>query len=104
MSTKQIRVSEVPADRVKFIRALRLVGNMALKQANDLAIHLHRFRNCVVVAGIGDEAAQHIATELRAAGADVVVEECSIDTPMLCCPPAAVRFVWSRFQLIKKAI
>lgn len=104
MSTQQIRISQVPSDRVQFTRALRLIGQMGLKQATELAVHLDRFRHSVVVAGVDPVVAAHIADVLRSAGAEVVVEECSIATPMLCFPTVNARYRWGAFRLIKKAI
>lgn len=105
MSTQQIRISKVPSDRVRFVRALRLIGGRAgLKRASDLAIHLERFRRSVVVAGIEPAVAAHIADELRNAGAEVIVEECSISTPMLCSPQVNEKYRWGAFRLIRKAV
>jgi ribosomal protein L7/L12 len=104
MSKQQIRVSQVPSNRVHFIRALRLIGQMGLKQASDLAVHLDRFRHSVVVAGIEPAVAAHISQVLQDAGAEVVVEKCSIETPMVCSPTADAKYVWSASRLIKKAI
>lgn len=104
MSKEQIRVSHVPSDRVPFIKALRLVGQLGLKQANDLAVHLERFRNSVLVAGIDPAVAGHVSEVLRASGAEVVVEPCSINTPMLCSPAANAKYQWGRFRLVKKAV
>lgn len=100
MSTQQIRISQVPGDRVQFTRALRLIGQMSLQQATELAVHLDRFRHSVVVAGIEPAVATHIADVLRSAGAEVVVEDCSIATPMLCSPTVNTRYRWSAFRLI----
>lgn len=103
MSTQQIRISRVPSDRVQFTRALRLIGQMGLKQATELAVHLDRFRNSVVVAGIEPAVAAHIADVLTNAGAEVAVEECSDTTPMLCSPTVNARYKWGAFRSIKKA-
>jgi len=103
MSTQQIRVSKVPEDRVQFIKALRLVGQLGLKQATDLAIYLDRFRHSVIAAGMEPDVAAHIADVLKSAGADVVLEDCSINTPMLCYPAVNTRYAWGAFRLIRKA-
>ena len=103
MTKHQIRLSQVPANRRRFIRALRLIGGMPLKQANDLAIHVGRFRNTVVVAGIDAGVAAHVSDVLRTAGAEVVVEPSSIDTPMLCAPAANEKYKWTAFKMIEAA-
>ncbi|HEY7639153.1 MAG TPA: ribosomal protein L7/L12 [Steroidobacteraceae bacterium] len=94
MSKYQVRLRELPADRVALVRALRLIGNLRLKQADDLARHLDRYRKSVVVAGIDEPTAGHIAAALRTAGGEVAVEPSSIDTPMLCTPTVNARFAW----------
>ena len=102
MSAQQIRISQVPSDRVQFTRALRLISPMSLQQARELATHLDRFRHCVIVAGIEPAVAAHVADVLRTAGAEVVVEDSSIATPMLCSPAANARYKWGAFRSIEK--
>jgi hypothetical protein len=105
MATQQIRISKVPGDRVRFVKALRLIGGRSsLKHASDLAIHLERFQPSIIVAGIDPDVAAHIADELRHAGAEVTVEDCSINTPMLCSPDVNEKYSWRAFRLIRKAI
>ncbi len=74
---------------------------MGLKQASDLAIHLERFRNSIVVAGVEPSIAEHIARVLRESGAEVAVEECSSSTPMLCFPEVNTKHEWGIFRTIK---
>jgi hypothetical protein len=102
----QIRFRELPTDRVALVRALRLVGNLNLQQADDLARHLERYRKSVVVAGIDESTAGHIAAALRDAGSEVVIEPSSVDTPMLCTPIVQAKFSWrgwGPFHIIRKA-
>ncbi len=106
MSKHQIRLHEHSKDRVAIVQALRLIGNLGLKQADDLARHLDRFRNSVLVAGVDEPTANHIAAALREAGAEVAVEASSVDTPMLCTPMVNARFRWrgwGPFRVIRKA-
>lgn len=104
MSKQQVRIDNTPSDRARFVKALRLIGNLSLKDASDLAIHLENFRHSVVVAGIEAEVAAHIADALRLAGAEVTIEECSIKTPMLCRPSVNERYEWSPLRLVKKIV
>lgn len=107
MTQYQVRIRKLPTDHVALVRALRLVGNLGLKQADALARHLDRYRKSVLVAGIDDSTAGHIAAALRGAGAEVAVESSSVDTPMLCTPMANAKFSWrgwGPFRLIRKAI
>jgi hypothetical protein len=106
MNKYQVRLRELPADRVAFLRSLRLVGNLGLKQADDLARHLDRFRKSVLVAGVEESTAGHIASSLIEAGAEVDVEISSVDSPMLCTPTVNDKFRWQGwgpFRLIRKA-
>jgi hypothetical protein len=103
----QIRVLELPTNRVALVRALRLVGNLNLKQADDLARHLDRYRKSVVVAGIDESTAGHIAAALADAGAEVAIESSSVDSPMLCTPMVNARFSWrgwGPFRVVRKAV
>jgi ribosomal protein L7/L12 len=104
MSKRQVRVSKPPSDRVQFVKALRLIGNLGLKEASELALHLENFRDSVVVAGIEPEVATHIAEALGLAGAEVVVEECSISTPMLRRPAVNAKYAWHSPRLVKKVV
>jgi hypothetical protein len=102
----QIRFRKLPTDHVAFVRALRLVGNLKLKQADDLARHVERYRKSVVVAGIDESTAGHIAAALNRAGSEVAIEPSSVDTPMLCMPIVNARFNWRGWgplRVIRKA-
>ena len=106
MNKYQIRLRELPPDRIAFLRSLRLVGNLGLRQADDLARHLDRFRHSVLVAGVEQGTADHIAASLIDAGAKVEVETSSVDSPMLCTPTVNDKFRWGGwgpFRLIRKA-
>jgi ribosomal protein L7/L12 len=103
MSKQQIRISRLPTDRVRFVKALRLIGPMGLKQASDLAGHLERFRHSVVVAGVKPAVAAHVSQVLQDAGAEVLVEECAIETPMICFPTVDAKYKWGDFRRIEKS-
>lgn len=106
MAKFQIRLRELPTDRIALVRALRLIGNLGLRQADDLARHVDRFRKSVLVAGVDESTAGHIAAALRNAGAEVEMESSSVDTPMLCTPMVNSKFSWQGwgpFRLIRKA-
>jgi hypothetical protein len=106
MNKYQIRLREFPADRVALVRALRLVGNLNLKHADDLARHLENHRRSVVVAGVDESTAGHIAAALRDAGSEVAIEPSSVDTPMLCSPVVNSKFSWrgwGPFRVVRKA-
>jgi hypothetical protein len=107
MSKYQIRLRTSVAREVALVRSLRLIGNLKLKQAHELATHVKRFSNSVVVAGIDESVASHLAAALRDAGAEVIVEPCSLSTPMVCTPTANAKFSWrgwGPFRLIAKSM
>ena len=100
----QIAIHGVPAERTKFIKALRLAGQLDLKQASDLAAHFDRVRHSILVAGIDLPVAEHLAEELREAGADVEIQPSSITTPMLCSPQVNEKYVWGAARTLKRAV
>jgi hypothetical protein len=103
MSKHQVCVNTIPADRTKFIKALRLAGRIELKQALDLTLHLERYRHSILVAGVDLSVAEHLAEALRETGAAVDVQTSSIQTPMLCVPRVNARYVWGAFRSMRKA-
>jgi ribosomal protein L7/L12 len=104
MSKYQVIVGSLPTDRTKFVEALRRTTPLTLKQALDVANHLERFRNSTLVAGVDLEVADHIASALRETGAEVVLAESSVTTPMLCNPEGNTNYRWGMLRVIKKAI
>jgi hypothetical protein len=96
----QVDVKSPSQDRAAFVKALRTVGDISLKQATELATHLDRFRNSTLVAGIDQLAAEHIAQTLTTSGAVASVTESQTNTPMMCCPQAAQMFKWGRLRTI----
>jgi len=103
MSKHQVCVNTIPANRTKFIKALRLAGRIELKQALDLTLHLERYRHSILVAGVDLSVADHLAEALRETGAAVDVQTSSIQTPMLCVPRVNARYVWGAFRSMRKA-
>ena len=105
MDTCEIRLLQLPADRIALIRALRLIGRLNLKQAHQLLVHLDRFPKSVLVAGIDKSVAEHQAAALRDAGAEVSVEPSSMPTPMMCTPMVNTKFgwrTWGPFRVISR--
>jgi ribosomal protein L7/L12 len=100
MPRYQVNVKAPAEDRTAFIKALRTVAGISLQRAAELSVHLDRFRNSTLVAGLGKAAAEHIAETLVAGGASVAVLESTLDTPMMCCPEAALRFKWSHLRTL----
>ena len=96
MSKYQVTVTSVPDNIVSLVKSLRLVADLGLKDAKDLADFLREnsSEGCVLVAGIGQGVADHVVTLFREAGGAAEVEESPIQAPMLLCPKADEKYVW----------
>ncbi len=103
MSKFQVNIKRSAESRNAFVRALRLVGPISLRQAQDMAIHFERFHNSVLVAGVDLPVAEHLAEVLRDAGAEVAVQASSLNTPVLCMPQVNTKYRWNAFRTISKA-
>ena len=103
MERFQVEVRTFPADEVRFIAALRMIGKVTLADA----VAIHRFacnaQHTVLVAGIDRDVAAHIVDTFAAAGTEVVVEPCAFSTPMVCRPEANVAYRRSALRGAVKA-
>ncbi len=88
----QIKEASPGTKVVSLVKALRLVANLGLLEAKKISDYLHDNSPCVLVAGVDRKVADHTAVLLHQSGAEVVVEESSIEVPMLLCPEANQRF------------
>jgi ribosomal protein L7/L12 len=95
MSKFLVRVISPGSNVVPRVKTLRLVADLGLAEAKGLSDYLRDHTPCVLVAGVSREVADHAAELLRKAGAEVAVEESSLDAPMLLCPEADHRYRWS---------
>jgi len=95
VSKFQVRITSAGLNVVSLVKTLRLVADLGLGDAKNLSDYLRDHAPCVLVAGVGKEVADHAAKLLRDAGADVVIEESSLDAPMLLCPEADRLHKWS---------
>ena len=105
MNKYQVRIRRISGNDVAHVRALRLIGSLNLRQAYDLAKHLDRHPNSVVVAGVDEPVANHLAAAFNAAGAEALIEASSLGTPMVCAPTANVKFKWTGwgpFRLLER--
>lgn len=95
MPRYQLRVESAGENVVPLVKTLRLVADLGLGEAKHLSDHLRGSAPCVLVAGVDREVAEHAAALLRESGAEVAVEESSVDSPMLLCPEANQKYRWS---------
>ena len=91
----QVKVMSAGTKVVSLVKTLRLVADLGLGDAKHLSDHLRDNSPCLLVAGADREVADHAAGLLREAGAEVSVEESSIEVPMLLCPEANQRYRWT---------
>lgn len=101
MSKYQVRIIRASTDHEAFVRSLRLIAKLEIKQAHDLAQYIDRRQDIVILAGVDSTVAAHITETLRDAGAEVVTEISSIEDPMLCTPEANVIYEWGAMRTIR---
>ncbi len=102
MTKYQIEINEVAENQSKYLKALRLIGNIGLGEAKNMAEQTKRFKDTIVVAGVDEKVAQHIAQQLEEAGPKVSVNESSIDHPMTWEPIVNAKYVWTSLRTIKQ--
>jgi len=102
MAKYQIEINKAAENQTKYLKALRLIGNIGLGEAKDLAEHTKRFKNMVVVAGVDKNVAQHIAEQLQEAGAQVSVTESPMDHPMTWEPRVNTKYIWTSLRTVKQ--
>jgi hypothetical protein len=95
MPKYQVRVEALADKVVPLVKSLRLVADLGLRDAKELSDYLDAALPCLLVAGVDQDVARHVARLLEEAGASASVEESSIDVPMLLCPEANQRYQWS---------
>jgi hypothetical protein len=82
--------------KFKFMKALRMVGKLELRQASALTAFFEKTSG-VLATGIDYDVAQYIADTLRNAGAEVEVNESNFVFPMLCFPDVNKKYTKSFF-------
>ena len=99
MSKYQVTVTTVPDNIVSLVKSLRLVADLGLKDAKDVADFLRSTGSdgCVLVAGVEQDVADHVAELFHQAGGNAEVQESSIVVPMLLCPKANKKYAWHWF-------
>lgn len=102
MTLYQIDVTGFPSDKVKVVRALRTIGGLPLKKANDMYVHIQNHKTTTLLAGVSKDVAESIATNLRGAGMIPSVSVCSVVSPTLLDPNAAHIFVWENPKRLVK--
>jgi ribosomal protein L7/L12 len=96
MAKYQVTVTGIAHEKViLFVKSLRLIADLGLKDAKDLAMYIATTQPCILVAGIDQEVADHVVGLLREAGAQAAVQGSSLTAPLLLCPQANERYRWS---------
>lgn len=94
MEKYQVKVTSTTARLISLIKSLRLIADLGLGDAKELADFLGDSTPCVLVAGIDREVADHVVELLQGSGVGSIVEKSSLETPMLLCPSANQKYVW----------
>ena len=104
MSRFQVEIVGTPSDEIPFVAALRTVGRMRLADAAAVYRHTYNTGHTVLVAGIDQETAAHIASTFRTAGIEAAVKPSSLNTPMVCFPNANVPYRWNALRNVVKVV
>jgi ribosomal protein L7/L12 len=96
MAKFQVTVTNISREKVvPLIKSLRLIGDLGLKDAKELAEFLASTKPCILVAGIDREVADHVVSLLQEAGTSATVEDSTLPVPLFLCPEANQRYRWS---------
>lgn len=102
MDNFQIRLERAAEDEQDMIKALRVVGKLPLTRAHRVYRYLCSAADPVIVAGVSQAVAEHVARELRESGAAVRIEPCSLSTPMVVEPKASDIYAWTPGRSLRK--
>ncbi|HEX2952986.1 MAG TPA: hypothetical protein VHR47_03260 [Bacillota bacterium] len=94
----QINIQSIPNDIIPMLKPLRVIGNLDLKSANDLAEYLMKYCPCILVAGIDKKTADHVMNLLQAAKIKAEIAESSISHPMFLHPDSERCYFWHGFK------
>lgn len=98
MSKFQIRVILIGSNQAPLVRTICLVSDLGAFDSALVFAYLRDRAFCVLVAGVNDEVAEHIANLLREAGVEVVVEASSLESPTVLRPQVDRRYRWHWFR------
>jgi hypothetical protein len=101
MRTFQVKVEQIGKDEIAMRRALRVFGRLPLATVDRLYAFLTE-SPAVVVAGVEQPVAEHVASELRRAGARASVEPSSVPAPMVLEPKARTLYEWGSLKTLRK--
>ncbi len=94
MERFQVQLKDRPGDEIAFLKALRLVGGIPLSDAAKVYLHARKTPGAVIVAGVDEAVACHIAAAFHDFGTAAEVRPSSVRSPMICRPEANRAFVW----------
>lgn len=96
MKSYQIDLDGPFQDRTSVVKALRTIGGLSLKKANDIFLYMHASKHVTVVAGISSDVAEEIACNFRAIGLRPTVSISSVASPMLVDRSVGRVFIWGK--------
>lgn len=92
----EVEIVSPPTDKIAFIKVLRMVAELELRQASSLASFIETSGSAILAAGIDQPIAEHIAGILREAGVNVTVRESTSNAPMMCFPDVNKKYKGGR--------
>ncbi len=98
MSKFQIRVISIGSNEALIVRTIRLVTDLGAFDSALVFAYLRDRAPCILVAGVNGEVAEYAAKLLREAGAEVVVEASSLESPTVLRPQVDRRYRWHWFR------
>lgn len=103
MERYQVELTDFPGEQIAFVKALRIVGNVSLADANEIYVHASNAKRTVLVAGIEKHVADHIAAAFTKAHIRAVVKIPSIASPMICRPQANTSYIRNGLRSVVSA-
>jgi hypothetical protein len=95
MAKYQIRITSAAPNKVKLVKALRLVGKLSLRDAHMLMLYIKDQESCILIAGVEREIAEHVVGILGDCCLRVSIEPSSLEAPMILHPAAGIRYRWN---------
>ncbi|HVX05699.1 MAG TPA: ribosomal protein L7/L12 [Rhodanobacteraceae bacterium] len=103
MTLYLVDVTSFPSDKAKVVRALRTIGRLPLKKANDMYVHIQNHKTTTLLAGVHKDVAESVAASLKEAEMISSISVCDVASPVLLDPNSAHIFVWEKpAKLVKQ--
>lgn len=98
---KTIIVEKLPDNKLIFLRQLREIADLSLKDAKELMTYIEENIPCPIITGIDEEKCNYTVKNLSDISCVVKVEETTIKHPMLIFPRAKFNYEMNMFGIKK---